>query len=347
MNIIPFIYFNVKAKRKKIKHNSINYFDLVCTLIIFLVMFIILASPKRYANGTIEGIKLFFFSVFPGLFPFMLLTKLLTEMGVIVKICSKLDKFSYKLFGTNGLSIYAFIMSIVSGYSIGAKIISDLDKKNLIDESEAKKMSVFCTTSGPIFIIGTVGSVMLGNFKYGIILYVSHILSSLLLGIIYGKLHKKETNFTAEKRNFVHNKPKNIVGFCINETINSLFVVGAYITIFFLIGELLDSLYVFKFIQNLLSPVVKLIHLDEGYLPGILYGILEVTRGAKTLSSTVTPISLILITGIISFSGLSIIFQSMAFLKEAKIKTHKFILTKFVHSIFSMLLSFLFIKLIL
>lgn len=328
---------------KKIKLKS-NYFDFISTLLVLCVMLLILMSPLKYSKGTTEGIKLFFTAVFPGLFPFMILTKLLTEMGFIVKICTKMDKISYKLFGTSGISLYAFFMSIVSGYPIGAKIISDLYKKNLISEKEAKKMSVFCTTSGPIFVIGSVGTVMFGDIKIGIILYASHILSSLFLGILFNLFDKNKCKLPEKNCNIIVEKPKNIVNICVIETINSLFIVGAYITIFYLIGELLDSLYFFKAINSLLNPILAKFGLPSTYNMGILYGILEVTRGAKTLSSTISPVSIILTSGIISFSGLSIVFQSMAFLSEAKIKTHKFIFTKFVHFIFSMILCALLIS---
>ena len=133
------------------KNNSF-LFDAVFTLAILGIMMIIISNPTTYTNGTIEGLRLFVFAVLPGLFPFMFLVKLLTEIGFIFQITSKLDKFSYKIFGTPGVSIYAFFMSILSGYPIGAKIIADLYQKQLITQKEAQKMSVFCTTSGPIFI---------------------------------------------------------------------------------------------------------------------------------------------------------------------------------------------------
>lgn len=318
--------------------DKINYFDLFGTIVVLAVMLLILNSPLKFTRGTTEGIKLFFTAVFPGLFPFMLLTKILTEMGVILKLSSKMDKISYKLFGTSGVSLYAFFMSIVSGYPIGAKIISDLYKKNLISEKEAKKMSVFCTTSGPIFVIGSVGTVMFGSIKIGIIIYASHILSALLLGIFCNLADRDKPKIIEKNCNFEVKKPKNLINLCVNETINSIFIVGAYITIFYLVGEILDYLKIIKLICSGLNYCLSRLGLSTENTLGVIYGILEVTRGAKTLSLIKTPASIALTSGIISLSGLSIIFQSMAFLSEAKIKTHKFILSKFVHFILSVLL---------
>lgn len=320
------------------KNNKQFITDIVFTMLVFFVMIIIIINPKKYTSGTIQGLKLFFYSVLPGLFPFMILTKIMTEIGIVEKIFSKFDKFSLKLFGTTGISLYVLFMSIISGYPIGAKIISDLYNKKIISEKDAKKMSLFCTTSGPIFIIGTIGTSMFSSYKIGVTIYFSHILSSILLGIIFNFFSKtKETN---NKKIISINceKHKSIISNAISETINSLFIVGAYITIFFLIGEVLDYLKIFSLLENIIIKLFKLLKIDTKYIKGIIYGILEVTRGAKTLSVFSENISVIFVTGILSFSGLSIIFQSMAFLRQAKIKTRTFIFYKFVHSLFSMFL---------
>ena len=45
-------------------------------------MLLIISNPKLFSNATISGLKLFYGSVLPGLFPFMFLTKLLTEHNI-------------------------------------------------------------------------------------------------------------------------------------------------------------------------------------------------------------------------------------------------------------------------
>ncbi|MBQ8425171.1 MAG: hypothetical protein IJX17_04050 [Clostridia bacterium] len=339
----------LKASNKKINNkssdNNYNLVDVLLSILLFSTIIIIILNPKKFSTGTIDGLKLFFYSVFPALFPFMLLTKLLTELGVIEKFFSKFDKISYLIFGTPGISIYTLFMSIISGYPIGAKIISELYQKDIISSEEAQKMSVFCTTSGPSFVIGTVGTIMFNNYKFGLILYFSHILSSIVLGVIFNIFSKNKRIFTKNKEKLQFFRNNNIIGFCITETIKSLLIIGSYITIFYLIGEILDSIKLFTLFNNLLKPIFNLLNIDSKYSNGLIYGILEVTRGSKNLSLINDKLSLILTSGLISFSGLSIIFQSMAFLKQTKIKTHTFIFSKCVHSLFSMILCFIFIKL--
>lgn len=330
---------------KKIKNTT--FADALLTIFIFATMAIIISNPKRFSTGTISGLKLFFYSVLPGLFPFMLLSKLITEIGFLFKITPRFDKFSKAVFGTSGVSLYAFFMSILSGYPIGAKIIADLYQKQLITDEEAKKMSIFCTTSGPIFIIGTIGTMMFQSFKIGVIIYFAHILSSIIMGICYNLLTKKHSKPTTKNTHqqlcFQNIKSENILSTCINQTINSLFVVGAYITIFYLLAELLESFNFITIISNILSHVLSPLNIDKNCIKGFLHGILEVTRGAKELSLSRTSLSVALCCGIVSFSGISINCQMLAFLKTAKIKAHNFVLSKCVHMILSIFICLLII----
>lgn len=310
-----------------------NFSSLFFSLSIFLIMILIILNPAAFSKSTIAGIKLFFYSVLPGLFPFMFLTKILTEIGSVFKISKHFQKVSNKLFGTPGVSLYCFFMSILSGYPIGAKIISDLYNKNLITEEDAKRMSIFCTTSGPIFVIGAVGVGMLSSFKIGLVIYIAHILSGVICGLIYNIIFKNK-NQTQIKIVLASNKTENIFSLCLNETINSLFLVGGYITIFYLFTDILDVLQIISFITSLLSPMLLKLKINPAEISGIIYGIVEVTHGAKALSLLPSP-NIQAITALISFSGISIIMQSLAFLKTAKIKAHTFILSKCVQAIIS------------
>lgn len=336
---------NNKCRFKTFFKNQL-FIDTILSILVFGIMLLILSNPTKYTSGTISGLTLFFTSVLPGLFPFMLLTKILTELNVVFKFSSKCEKFTKKVFGTPGVSLYAFLMSILSGYPIGAKIIGDLYEKKLISKLDAKKMSVFCTTSGPIFVIGTVGSIMFKSFTFGLILYASHILSSFLLGVIFHLFSKSDDkNFVSQTAIIQPVRSKNMITDCLVQTVNSLFVVGAYITMFYLISEIFETLKIFDMAKSVILPVAQNFG-GEKYIDGILYGILEVTRGMSTLSVFSNKVSLVLASGLLSFSGLSIIMQSVAFLKPAGVKTSSFILYKVLHAALSMILCSGFVLLI-
>lgn len=314
---------------------SRNFPGLLFSLTILSIMILIISNPALFSSSTIKGLSLFFYSVLPGLFPFMFLTKMLTELETVFKVTKRLSPISQKIFGTPGVSLYCFFMSILSGYPIGAKIISDLYNKNLITEEDAKRMSIFCTTSGPIFVIGAVGVGMLHSFKLGLIIYISHVLASIIFGFFYNLIFKNKNQNQTKLVFASNNQSKNIFSTCLTETISSLFLVGGYITIFYLISEVLDVLNIFQFLCSIFSPIFKTLKISEAQIKGFLFGIVEVTRGAKELSSLSTPNTSAICT-LISFSGISIIMQSLAFLKTAKIKAHNFIFSKCVLGVISL-----------
>ena len=90
------------------------------------------------------------------------------------------------IFNLPGVASFPFVMGLISGYPVGAKIVSDLYSNNLCTQKEAERMLAFTNNSGPLFIIGTVGCSFYSNTSIGILLLISHILSSICVGIILG-----------------------------------------------------------------------------------------------------------------------------------------------------------------
>ena len=62
-----------------------------------------------------------------------------------------------------GPGAFPFIMSVLSGYPMGAKVVGDLKRSGEITLREAKRLMSFCSTSGPAFMAGAVGAGMLGS----------------------------------------------------------------------------------------------------------------------------------------------------------------------------------------
>lgn len=335
---------NHTKKHIFITSNKDNLMCYLLSAVVFVLIIIILTNPAQYSASILEGITLFFVAVFPGLFPFMFLTKLLTSLGAVKKISSKFSPITQFLFGAHGISSYVFIMSILSGYPIGAKLICDLYCANIISQKDAKKMCTFCTTSGPIFIIGSVGIAMFGSAVVGIILYTSHILSSVLCGIIFSGKRSTQTH----KFKVCDNDgslPDNLLADTMKNTVENILLVGSYITIFFLLADILTNIGLLSPITYVLDKLLTLLNIN-GLSAGIVSGILEVTRGCKMLSQTRNIYSLCFVCFCISFSGFSIIMQSMSFLKKCKIKAPYFISVKCLHAILSFIICFILCKII-
>ena len=158
---------------------SIIYF---CALICFSL---ILALNKQFSLFTLEGIKLWLSVVVPSLFPYFFITSVLSSMSITSKISNFISPLTKKLFRVNGTVGYAFFMSLLSGYPVGAKIVCDLKEQGVINETESVRASALCSTSSPMFLIGSVGGFMLNNLRLGLVLFFSHLLSAISIGLIF------------------------------------------------------------------------------------------------------------------------------------------------------------------
>ena len=154
-------------------------------LAIFLLVFAIIFAVGGYSYAVGNGIKLWVATILTSLFPYFFISAFLSSLSITGKLSLRLSPLTKKLFNANGLTGYAFIMSILSGYPTGAKTVADLKEKGLISDIEAIRASAFCSTSSPMFIFGSVGCIMFCSQKFGIALFLTHILSAFTCGVIF------------------------------------------------------------------------------------------------------------------------------------------------------------------
>lgn len=278
-------------------------------------------QPAKYISKSLEGISAWAFNVLPSVLPFMFFTKVLSSLDCVSKISRPFSFISTKAFKTPPISIYTFFMAILSGYPVGSKMVADLYLQGKITRTEAFKMTSFCSTSGPMFIIGAVGIGMFNNANIGYILFFSHILGAIINGFCFRNLKikddKNNTNTSLVSQEF---DLSNIV---LNSTL-SILSVGSIITIFFIIIECL-------------SPIFNLFPTNIAYF---LEGLVEITKGCIELSSIANlNIAVTLASFVISFGGISTILQSLTMLAKLKMPTKIFILQKIMHAIFSCIIT--------
>lgn len=313
---------------------SINR-KLILILVITIILGAIVINPEVYITSCLNGIMVWATVVLPALLPFMFFTKTLTELGVADILASKFKLFP-KIFKVPSLAIYVFILSILSGYPVGAKIVADLYESGAISKEEAYKITTFTSNSGPMFILGSVGIGMLASRKLGIIILISHILGALINGLIYR--NHKEKNTEINKK--IIEKNNLSIGDLMWNTVHSVLIIGGFIALFFVIIEIINNLNIFSPISNLFS---KIFNCDANIFTAIFNGIFEITRGCLDISKLGLSelISGTLCTFIISFGGLATAMQALVFLKKFDMRFSFFIKQKITHAIFASVIYFI------
>lgn len=305
---------------------------------LFLLLLLFSCFPKRYMQICLDGLSLWAICVLPSSLPFLFVTALLTKTGSVSALSRKLDPVTAFLFGVSGLGGYCFLISALCGYPVGASTLSDLKKGGALSAAEATKISALCSSSGPLFILGSVGVGMFGAPRVGYIILAAHILSVLFCGILFRGYKKKEIAVTpqtadAERRD----KPDNILYDCMLSSILSALCVGGFVAIFYTFSFILSD-------WNLLRPLENAIALfgaDERIAEGVARGLVEMTGGCKTLAFSAAHANVAACAFLITLGGISVIFQQICFLKKADVNVRFFLCVKLLQACLAAILAFL------
>ncbi len=296
-------------------------------LITYLIIF-----PETSIESIINGTNLFIKSVFPTLFPFLIFTNILTNYGGISILGRIFGKFLMKPLKISENCVFPIIISFICGYPLGIKYTNDLYNKKLISDNEFQRLTNIASNASPLFLIGTVGTVMLNSKSMGYLLIIGNYLSSILISYFIPYKNDPIPNTKMEgvsyKNNFGY-----VIKLSLENALKTCAIVGGFIILFSLIKEIL--------INNMFSHIL---FKNIPILKSILISIFEITNGIDMLSKINIPIyvKLSIISGFCSFSGICIILQCYSIVYNNKLfKLGKYIKYKLIQAIFSFLITFL------
>ena len=300
------------------------------TIFIFFIIFAIIISPQNYIAAFSQGLNTWAKILLPTIFPLIFFTKLLTDLGSLNAVSNKMG-FTQKLWRAPPISAYAFMVSILSGYPVGAKVVSDLYSDGFISKHDAIKMCTFTSNSGPMFIYGSVGVGMLFSQTVGLIMLISHILSAVLNGIFYRNykpFNQSETSFS------LNIKPQFSLSSSMTDSILSILLIGGFVSIFFVVIELINQIGLFIPLSSFLSGIFNC---DSQIFMGLFNGIIEMTHGCLDITSLNLPLGItaVICTGLITFGGIATMLQAFAFLQKIGISFRFFLTQKITQTIFA------------
>lgn len=302
---------------------------------------IMVVFPAIALNSAQKGVSLWASSVLPALLPFFICANFMTSLGLPVIIGKFFEEPFRKLFGAPGASAFVFSISITSGYPMGAKLIGDMGRLNEITKDDAKRMLTFCSTSGPLFMLGAVGVGMLNSPAAGIVIAIAHYLGAILNGLIFRIItaisSKSRNKYTQKKHsNYIpeYIGKDNLLDIFTDSIISSFRALGiicGYIVLFTLITDFIQFSGVLNFFEN-------------SYNRGLFKGFFEMTVGCNSIAGTFdTSLALkcIICSFIISWGGLSVLAQSMSMLAGLEISVLFYTVTKLTHGLLAGLIAWM------
>lgn len=311
----------------------VRYKHIFVIVLVILFMLALVINPSIYMQSCLNGLRIWGINVLPALFPFFFFSGILTRLGALNLIGAKLSFLMQKLFHCPGSSGVIYLLSIISGYPVGAKITSDLYASGKLTRDEVVRINAFASTSGPLFVIGSVGVGMFVNHLLGVVILISHLLGALINGLLYRNYHyTKNQPVICQSSNNIN----DTISTTMYDSIISILIVGGYIIMANIIIDMLFNIGILEFFVNILKFVLSPI-LPQSSANGIASGLIEITRGCQDLSTLNLPIHILgpLACGIISWGGLSIHLQALTFLNKCHISPAFYMLQKLTHSLIS------------
>lgn len=313
----------------------------ICIFILFLIIF---SSDNLLAAR--NGLLLWASSVVPSLLPFFIATELLSYTNVVPILGKFFNRFMRPIFNVPGEGAVALIMGIVSGYPVGAKIVSNLKKQGVCSNEECERLLAFTNNSGPLFIIGTVGASLFFSSKIGLQLFVVHLASCLLVGFLF-RWWKYKNNYFLGKRstttvNYISfSNLGSVLSVSIQSAIHSVIIIGGFVVLFSVIVSMLNSSKILNICCSFLNPFLHTLKIPTNYSSSIITGIIEVTNGIKLAAIDASPFSIIICSFLLGFGGISVLLQVLSITSEAKISIKPYILGKFLQACFSAIFMYL------
>lgn len=320
------------------------------TLLILIVL--IIANPTTAVNSAKEGAYLWFNTLLPSLLPFLILSELFILSGFVDFFSNLLGGLMRPIFNVPGSGAFPLLVSSISGYPIGSKITSDLRHNKYINRIEANRLITFTSTSGPLFILGSILTGMLNMPESGVLMILPHYLGIITVGCLFRFYGRSSIIVNSQNKTNKNIRPKEIhqtnksmpigtlISQSIKESMDAIILIGGFVILY---NVIIEILIMSKLMLKIISIISYFTKIDIDIIQAYIAGIIELTTGCKKISSlNIDPLhKIMLLNSLIAWGGFSILSQAISFISQTDISIKLFILSKFLHSIFAVIYTYI------
>ena len=287
-------------------------------LVLCGVLLWFLADAARLRLEALKALTLCAGTVIPSLFPFMTVTALLVRLGFGQWLAPHTAGLMAPLFRLPGCASSALLLGLVGGYPIGARTAAELYASGALTRAEAERLLTFCNNSNPVFLISVLGVGVFGSVRAGVWLWLIHVLSALLTGLVF-----RGSGKSASRQELTRRPPFRAVSFAeaftgaVRSSLAGILSVCAFVVFFYVLAQPLTAM--------------------GGRLGAVLVAALELFSLTPLL--TADAFGFLLAAAAAGWGGLSVLCQTLAVLEGSGLRLRNCFLGKVVQSAFSLLLA--------
>ena len=252
-----------------------------------LGMLLLILDGKTALSGAAVGLELCMKSVIPALFPFFVLSGMLT--GSFSRQSGSLIRPFGALVGIPSGSEILLLTGLLGGYPVGARCVGQATRSGSLSPEDSRRMMAFCNNAGPSFIFG-IAAGLFPDAWYGWLLWTIQIISALTVGaLLPGKSHN-EVLVTSGRAIGITD--------ALAQAIRSIATVCGWVILFRIVLAFLNRWLFWVFPAEF--------HI-------LLFGVFELTNGCLALNGISNMgLRFLLAAGFLSFGGLCVAMQTFS-----------------------------------
>lgn len=275
-------------------------------------MLLLIVDTKTAIHGASEGVDLCIRVLIPSLFPFFIISVLLTDSlaGATHKFMQPITKLLNIPRGSESL----FLIGMLGGYPVGAQAVAQTYKRGFLDKDDAERMLSFCNNAGPSFLFGVV-STQFSTPAYTWLIWAVLLLSSIITGILMPS-QRNSAVCSCDAKGLTLTQ-------AMKKSIEALSCVCGWIVTFKVIIAFSDRWFLWLFPKPINITIQMLLELANGCV-------------SLNMIENVALRFIICTTGL-SLGGICVFFQTVSV--TGPLKVSKYISGKFLQAGISLLLS--------
>ena len=291
----------------------------VSILVSALLMLMFILDSRTALAGAKEGIEICIRTLIPSLFPFFVLSGLIT--GNLRGISVRGMNYMEQIFRIPKDSGHLLMLGFLAGYPVGAKNADDCCRRSGLPEIEIQRMAVICNNPGPAFLFG----ILSGQFSSTIyiwMLWALQIISSLFIA-----------RLTAQKRctavSISPAEPTTVVQ-AMNQAIRSTAAVCGWVIMIRILLEYLNGWFLYR-----MPPVLQI----------LCTGFLELSNGCLNLGKiSAEGLRFSLAAVLLTFGGCCVTLQTGSVCRTISISKYLYLkgVQSFIAYCMSLVIQFLF-----
>lgn len=259
-----------------------------------LGIFLLILDGKTALAGAQSGVALCLMTVIPSLFPFFLLTNVITGSLLGMEL-SPLQPIA-KLFGLPNGGESLLIPAFLGGYPMGAQAISAAYARGQLKKEDASRMLAFCNNAGPAFLFGMIAPLLPEKWMAWS-LWGIHIASALVLATVF-PVSSQEIEPSKQ--------PLPSLSQSMRASVAAVASVCGWVICFRVVTAFLGRWFLWRL------PVMAQI---------LITGLLEMVGGCSQLALIEsTSVRYLICAGFLAIGGLCVTMQTMSVVRELPLK---------------------------